>query len=115
MKRALLTVLLVAIVIVAVLYWADVARWFLHSTGSDDTTDTEYGFFSGAGSDLTELAIVGGLITIVRKHNCEVHGCWRLGRHLTSAGHAVCRPHHPDDHLTVTDITAAHVDAKRAT
>ena len=44
-----------------------------------------YGFWSGFGSDLGELAIVGGLIAVVRRHNCEVHRCWRMGRHRTEA------------------------------
>lgn len=67
-----------------------------------------YGFWSGFGSDLAELAIIGGLVTVYRRHNCEVHGCWRLGRHRTEAGHMVCRRHHPDGHLTAEAVRAAH-------
>jgi hypothetical protein len=78
---------------------------FLHAFGIDDTTGRWYAFWSGAGSDIGELAIVGALIAMVRQHNCEVHRCWRLGRHVVEGtGQKVCRKHHPEGHLT-----AAHV------
>jgi hypothetical protein len=80
----------------------------LHWLGVDDVSGSAYAWWSGAGSDIAELAIVGGLITVVRKHNCEVHHCWRLGRHATAAGHNVCRRHHPDGHLTATQVLADH-------
>lgn len=86
--------------------------WLLHVLGADDLSGRWYGWWSGAGSDLGELAIIGGLITVARRHNCEVHGCWRLGRHQTAANHHVCRVHHPDDHLTAGQVTASHEAAK---
>ena len=70
-----------------------------------------YAFWSGFGSDLGEMAIVGGLIALIRKHNCEVKGCWRMGRHTTAAGQSVCRNHHPDDSLTAEDIKKHHLAA----
>jgi hypothetical protein len=86
--------------------------WLLHwlavHTGTVDESGPYYGFWSGFGSDLGEVAIVGGLLTMVRRHNCEVRGCWRLGRHKTAAGHAVCRRHHPDDHLTAQRVEEEH-------
>ena len=90
--------------------------WLLHwlavHTGTVNEPGPYYGFWSGFGSDLGEIAIVGGLFTVVRRHNCEVHKCWRIGRHTTDAGHRVCRKHHPDDHLTVEQVHAAHHAAK---
>lgn len=79
--------------------------FILHVLGIDDLSGRWYGFWSGIGSDLGELGIVAALL---RRHVCEVHHCWRLGLHQTAAGHRVCRRHHPDDHLTVQDVTAAH-------
>ena len=67
-----------------------------------------YGFWSGAGSDIGELAIVGSLLTLVRSRNCEVHGCPRLGRHTTAAGHRVCKRHHPDGAPSAQDVLDAH-------
>ena len=89
-------------------------HWLAHWLGMDNLSGPVYGFWSGFGSDVGELAIVGGLVSIYRRHNCEVHRCWRLGRHTTAAGHAVCRRHHPDDHLTVQDIDDAHRKAKES-
>ena len=90
--------------------------WLLHwlavHTGTINEGGPYYGFFSGFGSDLSEIAIVGGLLTMVRRCNCEVKGCWRLGRHQTAAGHHVCRVHHPDDPLTHQDVLDAHAAAK---
>lgn len=77
--------------------------WFLTGAG--------YQWWSGAGSDLGELAIIGGVYAGLRKINCEVHGCWRIGRHGTAAGHRSCRKHHPDERLTVEALHAAHYAA----
>ena len=57
-----------------------------------------YGFWSGFGSDVAEFAIVGALYASVRKHNCHVHGCWRVGRlPVDGTAWTVCRKHHPDN------------------
>lgn len=87
-------------------------HWFLHITGSDDVSGPFYGFWSGFGSDLGEIAIVGGLVTLVRKHTCEVHGCWRLGRHKTLGDHMVCRRHHPEGKITAQHVREAHLRHK---
>jgi hypothetical protein len=76
--------------------------------GVDDLTGPWYGFWSGFGSDLTEFALIGVLAGVIRSHNCEVHGCWRLGRHATAAGTKVCRRHHPEGHLTEEDVLREH-------
>jgi hypothetical protein len=49
-----------------------VPHWFLHFFGLDSASGTAYLAWSGALSDLGELAIIGGLITVYRKHVCEV-------------------------------------------
>ena len=86
--------------------------WLLHwlavHTGTVNEAGPYYGFFSGFGSDLGEITLIGGVYALLRHGNCEVKGCWRLGRHQTAAGHKVCRRHHPDDHLTPGDVHAAH-------
>jgi hypothetical protein len=80
----------------------------LHVLGTDNLSGPEYGWWSGAGSDLSELAIVGALVGLLRHRNCEVRRCWRLGRHQTAAGRHVCRKHHPDDHLTAERVIDEH-------
>ena len=112
-----LGVLALAVIIAATelaFTWASVAaqsqRFFGFASGGGNTS--HYLFWSGAGSDLGELSIVAAMATLtatlLRKHNCEVHGCWRMGRHDTAAGHTVCRRHHPDEKLTAQDVADAH-------
>lgn len=71
-----------------------------------------YLFWSGAGSDIGELALIGSVVALVRTRKCEVHRCWRPGAHTTAAGHKTCRKHHPDGHLTAHDVHQAHHQAK---
>lgn len=92
-------------------------HWLAVHTGSVNTPGTppNYNFFSGFGSDLSEITQAISLIALaaafLRHQNCEVKGCWRLGRHKTAAAHRVCRKHHPDDHLTPQDVLDAHAEA----
>lgn len=79
--------------------------WLLHVLGIDDASGRWYAFWSGFGSDLGELAIVGGLATLVRKHNCHVKRCPRLGRHpVEGTAFVVCRRHHPEDSPTAEHV-----------
>jgi hypothetical protein len=83
-----------------------------HLLGLDNLSGPWYGFWSGFGSDIGELAIVGGLLAMVRRHNCHMHGCWRIGRHPTTVNgvqFVVCRRHHPQapDRLTAEHIADA--------
>ena len=58
----------------------------LHALGIDDTSGRWYAFWSGFGSDLGELAIVG----VLWHHlNCHWERCWRIARHRTH----YCRKH----------------------
>ena len=93
-------------------WWLPLQHWLAIHTGTLNEPGPFYGFWSGFGSDLSEFAIVAGLVTVVRRHNCEVHHCWRLGRHQTAAQHNVCRRHHPDDHLTAEQVHAAHQESR---
>jgi hypothetical protein len=88
----------------AIIHWAQNEFGFRNGDGNSP----HYLFWSGIGSDLAYLSIVGALLGVVRSHNCEVHGCWRIGRHATAAGTKVCRKHHPDGHLTEEDVLKAH-------
>lgn len=83
----------------------------LHVLGLDDASGRWYLWWSGIGADLGYLAVVGGLY---RRHNCEIKGCPRLGRHITAAGAHLCRRHHPDGPLTVEAAHAAHHKAVRS-
>jgi hypothetical protein len=67
--------------------------WLLHFLGVDTETGHAYAWWSGAGSDIGELAIIGGLAAMLRKHQCHQKGCIRIGRH-TVDGTPWCNRHH---------------------
>lgn len=70
------------------------ANWLYHAFGIGGS-GPYYGFWSGAGSDIGELAILTGVLTMVRHHNCHVKGCWRLGRGVAGTPYIACHVHHP--------------------
>lgn len=94
---------------------AHLFNWFEHATGMNNVSGPEYGFYSGFGSDISEifqLAIV--CITsasLLHHNNCHVHGCWRISHKKTAAGDAVCRRHNPEPRLTHLDIVKRHKEA----
>jgi hypothetical protein len=98
----------VAVVIAAgVIAWAldarVVDRWLATYTGIDDLSGSWYGFWSGFGSDLAELGLIGAVATgvyqMVRKYNCHEPRCWRVGTHPAADGQfLLCYRHHPDFH-----------------
>lgn len=71
--------------------------WLLHwlavHTGTSNEASPYYAFWSGFGSDLSEIAIVGAVLGGYRKHNCHAKGCWRIGRHVVD-GTPWCNRHH---------------------
>jgi hypothetical protein len=82
----------------------------IHLLGLDDASGRWYLFYSGVGAD---LGIIGAAYGLYRRHNCEIHHCPRLGRHVTAAGARLCRRHHPDGPLTVEQAHSAHVEASQ--
>lgn len=65
-------------------------NWFLTVTGSNNTSGTWYGFWSGFAGD---LFIFGALVSFYRKHNCHDNHCWRIGKHIVD-GTPYCNKHH---------------------
>lgn len=68
----------------------------LHILGVEPRSpSTAYNFWSGFGSDVGELAIIGGVWKMV---NCHEVGCWRVGTKVTMEdnGHHYrrCGRHH---------------------
>lgn len=91
--------------------WLDAFRhWLAVWTGTVNEPGPQYGFFSGFGGD---VAIIGALlaapIVLLRKHNCPVRRCWRIGRlSVDGTGFVVCAAHHPVGKPTHAHILAAH-------
>lgn len=75
-----------------------------------------YQFWSGVGSDVGELTLLGGVLALVKHLNCDSPRCPRYGPHRTADGHhRLCRKHHPDvpDHkLSLDEIHERHEAAK---
>lgn len=67
--------------------------WLLHLIGVDNEAGRWYAFWSGFGSDISELAIVGAVVGGYKKHNCHQRRCWRIGRHVVD-GSPYCDRHH---------------------
>ena len=94
----------IAVLVALVLAWvfdASVGSWLAVHTGTDDLSGPWYGFWSGFGSDLAELTLIGAVATgvyqIVRKYNCHEPRCWRVGTHPAAGGQfLLCYRHHPD-------------------
>lgn len=81
------------------------ARWPWHDPDG-------YNFISGPLADIT---LLGAAYAIVRRHNCHVKGCLRLGRHqVAGTTYVVCRKHHPDDSPSADDVLAAAAAHKHA-
>lgn len=53
-----------------------------------------YQFWSGVGSDLGELTLIGAMIVAYRKIECHRSGCHRIGR-FTHGHLKLCHRHHP--------------------
>lgn len=92
---------------------SDVAYWLAHIAGIDNLSGPWYGFWSGLGSDVTEFAIVGGLVSMYVRHTCHVQGCWRLAhRAVAGTSYSACRRHHPEPAPTHARLLEMHRQAK---
>ena len=78
-------------------------HWLAVHTGTVNEPGPYYGFWSGFGSDIAELGIIGAIATaayqLIKKFNCHEPGCWRVGNHEAAGGQFyLCWRHHPDYH-----------------
>lgn len=72
-------------------------HWLSHWAGLDNGSGAVYLFYSGFAGFILSLSVVGGLVTLYRKHECHQNRCWRIGKHPAANGVLVlCRKHHPD-------------------
>jgi hypothetical protein len=73
-----------------------------HILGLDDASGRWYSFWSGIFGDASILSVPA---MAMRRHNCHVKRCPRLGRHpVAGTTWTVCRRHHPDGHPSAEDI-----------
>jgi hypothetical protein len=104
---------------IAVMYYHQWQHWLSHGTGSYDTPGVahHYNFFSGSGSDISELTIAASLasstVILWRAHTCHRYWwCWRHGNYnLDGTPYKLCSKHHPDDVPSVAEAVAAYEEA----
>jgi hypothetical protein len=77
-----------------VIHWLWVAfqTYVLHTEHGNG-----YAWWSGPGSDIGEVTLVGLLVAAYRHHNCGEPRCWRLGHAHPEHGQPVCRKHFHND------------------
>lgn len=72
-------------------------EWLYIFLGLDNVSGPYYAFWSGFGSDITEFAILGSLITIYRHHKCAK--CWRIAHHPVEHTHYKTCHKHATEHI----------------
>lgn len=79
----------------------------LHILGIDTQQSYWYDFWSGIA---TQASLLFAAIAVLRRCNCHVHRCWRIGRHpVGGTSWQVCRRHHPaDGRVSHGDVIDAH-------
>jgi hypothetical protein len=122
-------VVLAVVVTVGIVAWifnaSPVNHWLAVHTGTVNEPGPYYGFWSGFGSDLAEISILGaigtGVYQLVKKYNCHEPGCWRVGTHPAAGGQfLLCYHHHPDfrgkkpTHELIERLHAQHVAQQAA-
>lgn len=76
-----------------------------HCLGLDNSSGSVYLFWSGFGSDLGEVTLIGMLIAWYKNHTCHVQKCYRWGKHPFKH-YILCKKHHPD---IPSEITHSHI------
>jgi hypothetical protein len=89
--------------------YRELAHWLAVQTGTyipPGQYSDKYNFWSGFGSDIGEVLILGGVIQLYRKHNCHVTNCWRIAHHkqvdnATGTEYPLCKKHYRAVHPEV--------------
>jgi len=104
-RHPLVVITSITVALVAATVWLlhvrNLGGWLQLHLGIVNEPGPYYGFWSGFGSDIAELSILGATATavyqLVRKFNCHEPGCWRVGNHPAADGQfMLCYRHHPD-------------------
>ena len=84
-----------------------ILHFLAHFFGLDNLSGPYYGFWSGVGSDIGELAIFAAIYGAIRHHNCHVKGCKAFIRTAKDPRHGwyACKRHHSLGHLIGKEAT----------
>ena len=79
------------------MHWLSLVwHWIEIHTGTVNESGPYYGFWSGFGSDLGEVTILGAVAVGLKHVNCHDKGCWRIITHkVDGTPFKACRKHHP--------------------
>src|ERR1017187_9603650 len=80
----------VAVVMLLVLNWRFLVVHLSQELGISNSSSRAYSWWSGAGSDVTELAILFSLVHVFRHTNCHVKRCWRFGKPVDHTAYRAC-------------------------
>lgn len=82
-----------------------ITHFLVYVLGLDNEGGRWYAFWSGFGSDVSELSILGAVGVMVRKHQCHYPRCPRIGRfRVPDKPWVLCHKHHPDGAPTKAEI-----------
>ncbi len=91
-------------------WWHVLQHWLAIHTGTVNESGPWYGFFSGFGSDIGEVTLIGVAIGGFHHLNCASPRCPRLGKHTPDGTtHKMCRKHYKQ--ITGHDVTLEHIHA----
>lgn len=106
MSKGYIITVVLALAVVSVFY-PHFVPWVLGIWPVPAGTSPWYQFWSG-------FFIVGlsvGTSSLLRKQNCHVKWCWRLGRFpVAETNFTVCRHHHPDPAIKQNKVTVSHLE-----
>jgi hypothetical protein len=79
--------------------WRIIWWWIEVHTGTTNEPGPYYGFWSGFGSDIGEIAIIGAVLGTYKHHNCSVPRCPRLAHkkyEVKEIKEYTCKKHHTE-------------------
>lgn len=84
-------------------------HWLAHVLGIDTQQSWWYDAWSGCIPAITtQISLTGAAWAVVRRSNCHVRRCWRIGRHHEGA-HVLCHRHHHTGALSAAQARKAGV------
>lgn len=93
-----------------VAHWHWLIVHLSQESGTSTAGSRAYDWWSGAGSDIGEVTLIGALIASVHHVNCHNKGCLRLGKHTTPDGYKLCKKcvGKPKSTLTLHEVHKDH-------
>jgi hypothetical protein len=117
MRRWLVWPIAAILVLAFTVVWAAFATWCQHFFGfaNGDGNGSHYLFFSGVGSDITELTVLAAAGHIYWRFSCHEPKCFWPG-HLMADGHTrSCWHHHPEGRPQRGHVARKHAEHKART